>query len=210
MANKQFPYPLYLVISEKDCLHFSLIEVLEQAIKGGIDIVQLREKECSFEQYLEKAKAVKVICDSAGIPLIINDNVDVARAVNAWGVHVGTSDMAPSKISANGAINIGWSIESLKQLESSELKYVQHLGVSPVFSTPTKTNTIIEWGLEGIKTLKSKTDLPLIAIGGLNESTIPSVLKAGADSIAVVSAICASEDPFNATKTIKKLIYESK
>ena len=118
--------------------------------------------------------------------------------------------MAPSKISANGAINIGWSIESLKQLESSELKYVQHLGVSPVFSTPTKTNTIIEWGLEGIKTLKSKTDLPLIAIGGLNESTIPSVLKAGADSIAVVSAICASEDPFNATKTIKKLIYESK
>lgn len=210
MLHRDFPYPLYLVVSEKDCIHHPILSVVEQAIQGGVDIVQLREKDCDFDSYLEKAIAVKQICDANNIPLIINDNVEVARTVNAWGVHVGTSDMPPSEIAklANAPQHIGWSLEQIEQLESPQMQFVHHLGVSPVYSTPTKTNTITEWGLEGIREIRSKIDLPLIAIGGINEKNIQKIIRAGAHSIAVVSAIAGSEDPFHAAAQLKKLINE--
>lgn len=89
------------------------------------------------------------------------------------------------------------------------MKYVHHLGVSPIFSTPTKTNTITEWGFEGLKFLKTKTSKPLIAIGGINENNIAKIIQAGADSVAIVSAICGSKNPKKSTQILKQIINEN-
>lgn len=209
--NNAFPYPLYLVLSEKDCTHLHWLEVAEQAIKGGVDIVQLREKNCSFDAYLRKAKQLKELTDAHNIPLIINDAVDVAMEVQSWGIHVGRSDMQPSEITqlSGHPVHIGWSLEVIEQLDSNELKFVHHLGVSPVFSTPTKTNTITEWGLNGIRQLKEQTSIPLIAIGGIHSHNAKAVLEAGADSLAVVSAICGSKAPLEAAYQLKQIIHDT-
>lgn len=209
--NNAFPYPLYLVLSEKDCTHLHWLEVAEQAIKGGVDIVQLREKNCSFDAYLRKAKQLKELTDAHNIPLIINDAVDVAMEVQSWGIHVGRSDMQPSEITQlpGHPVHIGWSLEVIEQLDSNELKFVHHLGVSPVFSTPTKTNTITEWGLNGIRQLKEQTSIPLIAIGGIHSHNAKAVLEAGADSLAVVSAICGSKAPLEAAYQLKQIIHDT-
>jgi thiamine-phosphate pyrophosphorylase len=212
LLNPQFPYPLYLVISENDCRQLHWLEVAEQAISGGVDIIQLREKDCDAEIYLEKAKQLKQITDAYNIPLIINDSVEVATAVNAWGIHVGRSDFQPSEIVTlpNAPKYIGWSLEEENQLNSEEMQWVHYLGVSPVFSTPTKTNTITEWGTAGIEKLRQLTNKPLIAIGGINTGNAESIVAAGADSIAVVSAICSSNNPFQAAQTLKKIIHDTK
>lgn len=200
-----FPYPLYLVLSEQDCLHHPWLKVAEEAILGGVDIIQLREKKDSKPQILQKARALKEITDHYQIPLIINDTVEIAASINAWGIHVGQSDTPPSQIRAQygDRFQIGWSIETIEQLQSSELVHVQHLGVSPIFRTPTKIDTITEWGPQGIKQLKKLTRLPLIAIGNMNLSNIHEVQLAGASSIAVVSAICHSENPRMAAQALK-------
>ncbi|MDR2285679.1 MAG: thiamine phosphate synthase [Sphingobacterium sp.] len=200
-----FPYPLYLVLSEQDCLHHPWLKIAEEAILGGVDIIQLREKKDSKPQILQKARALKEITDHYHIPLIINDTVEIAASIDAWGIHVGQSDIPPSQIRAQygDRFQIGWSIETIEQLQSSELAHVQHLGVSPIFRTPTKTDTITEWGLQGIKQLKKLTRLPLIAIGNMNLSNIHEVQLAGASSIAVVSAICHSENPRMAAQALK-------
>lgn len=211
MSDQDFPYPLYLVISEKDCMHFPWLEVAEQALRGGVDIIQLREKMCSFENYLFRAKQLKRLTDAYGARLVINDSVDVAISVAAWGVHVGRTDVLPSEIVTleNAPKHIGWSLETMEQLESEELNCVHHLGVSPVFTTPTKTDTITEWGIAGLQELKRRTHKPLVAIGGINETNAKAVLEAGADSIAVVSAICGSEDPYEAARHLKRIIDDT-
>ncbi|WP_164112417.1 MULTISPECIES: thiamine phosphate synthase [Sphingobacterium] len=203
-----FPYPLYLVVSEQDCTKLPWLQVAEEAILGGVDIIQLREKNTDYQEFVKKAKALKEITDRYQIPLVINDAVDVAAAVGAWGIHVGQQDTPPSEIVAQYGtrFHIGWSIECLLQLDSPEIKYVQHLGVSPVFRTDTKKNTITEWGISGIKRIRALTTLPLVAIGHINESNIAEAQRAGASSMAVVSAICHSDNPKETALTLKRKI----
>lgn len=212
MELDKFSYSLYLVVSENDCTHFSLLEVVEQAIRGGVDLVQLREKNIDFSDFLRKAKELKALCDRYKVPLVINDHVEIAIEIGAWGVHVGRSDMQPSEIAklVNAPKHIGWSLEEISQLESQEIKFVDHLGVSPIYATPTKTNTVIEWGLEGLQTIRNMTELPLVGIGQMNENTISDVIKAGANCVAVVSAICGSTNPYEATRIIKQKINEAR
>ncbi len=211
MHNVDFPYPLYLVLSEKDCIHMPMLEVAEQAILGGVDIIQLREKTADYSDFLSKAIQLKTLTDKYNIPLIINDSVDIANEIGAWGVHVGRTDMPPSNIVKlqNKFNYIGWSLEEIEQLTNPEIKYVHHLGISPVFSTPTKTNTIIEWGYDGIVQIKKMTHKPLIAIGGINHHNVKKIIESGADSIAVVFAICGSHSPKKAAEDFKKIIYNA-
>lgn len=206
--HPEFPSPLYLVISEGDCRHQSWLTVAEEAIIGGVDIIQLREKNDSYESFLAKAKALKTLTDRYGIPLVINDQVDIAVQVEAWGIHVGQTDTAPSQIKeAHGdRFRIGWSLEQLSQLSSSELQAVHHLGLSPIFATATKTNTITEWGLSGIADIRQRTEKPIIAIGSMNKTNAKAAIAAGANSVAVVSAICAQRDPRAAAAELKELL----
>ena len=206
--HPDFPYPLYLVIAEENCLHLPWLKVAEEAIKGGVDIIQLREKKADRPSFLKKAILLKKLCDSYDIPLIINDRVDIAVEVDAWGIHVGQTDTAPLHIKDQygDRFQIGWSLENTTQLLSPNIQAVNHLGVSPIFSTATKTNTLTEWGLQGLKDLHKQTDKPLIAIGNINTSNAKQVMRAGASSIAVVSAICGHTNPKLASQELKKLL----
>lgn len=203
-----FPYQLYLVISAAACQGRDFLKVAEQAIAGGVEIIQLREKNLATPDFIERALRLKEITDRYNIPLIINDNVDVALAVQAFGVHVGNSDTPPTEIRARwgNQLQIGYSIEYLSQLDSEETAVADHLGISPVFSTATKTDTITEWGLEGVRKIRSLTDKPLIAIGNINATNAATVMQAGADCIAVVSAICSAENPEKAAQNLRKII----
>lgn len=186
----------------------SLEEVVQQAIAGGVDCVQLREKHLSTRAFLEQASSLKQLMRPTGVPLIINDRVDVAWAVGADGVHLGQEDMPVSiarKLLGPGAI-IGLSVETWEDVENAEGMPINYLGVSPVFSTPTKTDTRGAWGLEGLGRIKSYSRHPLIAIGGLNQSNIADVVRAGADGIAVVSAVCSADDPTGAAQGLLRCI----
>lgn len=206
--NPLFPYPLYLVISAQDCFPQNWLRVAEEAILGGVDLIQLREKDDDPATFLDKAIRLKKITDHHGIPLVINDAVEIADQIGAWGVHVGQSDCQPLAIREKYGhkMSIGWSLEHMLQLESPEIPAADHLGVSPIFSTKTKTNTITEWGIEGLKQLRHKTEKPLIAIGRMNLQNAAQAWNAGADSIAVVSAICQSNDPRLASAQLKQLL----
>lgn len=210
MPENKFPYKLYLVVSESACKHHFLT-VVEEAILGGVDIVQLREKNLGEKDYLSRAMQLKALTDRYKIPLVINDNLEVARQAHAFGIHVGNEDMAPTQIrdSWSACQFIGYSIEYLEQLQYKEAEAADCLGISPVFSTPTKNNTVTEWGLEGIASIRKRTHKPLIAIGGMNLSNVAEVIKAGADCIAVVSAICSADDPRKAAYRLKNTILQS-
>lgn len=203
--HPEFPYPIYLVITESACRYHHWLEVAEQAILGGVDIVQLREKELSVDELLKRAIQLKSLTDTYNIPLVINDFPDIAAHIDAWGVHVGQNDTSPSRIARQYASppKIGWSLENMDQLVSSEISGVHHLGVSPIYHTPTKTDTSGAWGLHGLKQLRAATDRPLIAIGGLHVEHVQSVFENGADSVAVVSEICSSLNPKKAAEQLK-------
>lgn len=206
-----FPYPLYLVISSTSCGGRNFLEVAEEAIQGGVDIIQLREKDCNIAEFIQLAEKLKTITDKYNVPLIINDNLEVAMRVDAAGIHVGNSDISPSEIKKRWEkpnIIIGYSIEYLEQLENEESNVADYLAASPVFNTVTKTDTVTEWGLEGVAQIKSLTDKPLVAIGNLKKHNAEAVANAGADSIAVVSAICMAENPKQAARDIKTEILK--
>lgn len=211
MNLDRFPYRLYLVISEEDCKGKDILSVAEMAIKGGVDIIQLREKKCSTSDFVIKANRLSELLSKYNVPLIINDNIEVAITNNASGIHVGNNDIPPSKIRSIWPKDkiIGYSIEYIEQLTNAEIVHADYLGISPVFSTQTKLDTITEWGLEGIRDIRSRTDKPFVAIGNMNEENAFSVMKAGANCIAVVSAICAANDPTKAAYAIRNEIEKA-
>ena len=205
-----FPYKLYLVISESDCRGRNFLEVAEQAILGGVDIIQLREKNDSTETFIRKATLLKKLTEKYQIPLIINDKLQIAKKVDAFGIHVGNRDLPPGSIRKQWGSNkyIGYSIERIEQLSNEQIMHSDYLGISPIFKTPTKTDTITEWGLNGIRKIREITDKPLVAIGNLNRHNVKDVIRAGADCIAVVSAICSATDPKNAAFELRKEILK--
>lgn len=210
-VNSSFPYQLYLVISEKDCLGKDFLKVAEQSILGGVDIIQLREKDSITDDFLFKALKLKEITDKYNIPLIINDYPEVAEKVDSAGIHVGNNDISPSTLRNQQFFKdkmIGYSIEYLSQLENKHTKLSDYLGISPIFSTNTKKDTVTEWGLDGLSKIRSLTTKPIVAIGNINVSNANEIIKAGADSIAVVSAICAAQNPQKAAFELKNEILK--
>lgn len=211
MSLNSFSYQLYLVISEADCVGKDFLHVAEQAILGGVDVIQLREKNSSTDSFLTKARQLIEITDKYSIPLIINDDIQVAEKVNAAGIHVGNSDAPPVYLRQQPLLHkkiIGYSIEYLSQLDNEQTAVSDYLGISPVFRTDTKTDTVTEWGLEGIATIRQLTEKPLVAIGHIHLGNARAVRNAGADCIAVVSAICSAEDPQKAAYQLKNEILK--
>ncbi|MCG2615736.1 thiamine phosphate synthase [Terrimonas sp. NA20] len=207
-----FPFDLYLVLSSDGCAGRDFLQVAEQAIRGGVDVIQIREKDLPFNEYVYRSLKLKSVTDRYNVPLIINDDVEVMLATNAYGIHVGNSDASPIDIRKDheDAFVIGYSIEHLDQVQSGKALVSDYIAASPVFNTGTKTNTIIEWGLDGVAAIRRLSDKPLVAIGSMNRSNAGDVIRAGADCISVVSAICASDDPWEAALTIKKEITHAK
>ncbi|MEZ8655020.1 thiamine phosphate synthase [Vibrio splendidus] len=203
------PYKLYLVTDDQQDLE-TLKVVVEQAVAGGVTMVQVREKHGDVRAFIERAQAVKSILVGSGVPLIINDRVDVALAVDADGLHLGQSDMpaelarqliGPDKI-------LGLSIETEQQLQEADSLPIDYIGLSALFTTPTKTNLKKHWGYDGIKMALETTKLPIVGIGGINESNIPQLVESGIHGLALVSAICHAEDPKQATWDLLSLMGE--
>jgi thiamine-phosphate pyrophosphorylase len=202
---------LYLVTDRDLCGGKSLEDVVLQSVKGGVSCVQLREKDISTRLFVSEAQRIKKLLEPFQIPLIINDRIDVALACGADGVHIGQDDMPYAivrKLMGQKAI-IGLSVETWEDVEASRKLDVNYIGVSPVFATPTKTDTKGAWGLDGLAKIKRFSLHPVVAIGGLNESNIRETVLAGADCVAVVSAICAASDPEAAARKLKNIIEEA-
>ena len=195
---------VYLVTDQTLCLGRPLASIVADAVRAGVACVQLREKTASTREFLNQALALKPVLASAGIPLIINDRVDIALAVGADGVHLGQSDMpydAARRLMGPDAI-IGLSVENWPDVVAAQNLDVAYLGVSPVFATPTKIDTRSPWGLDGLARIRAYSRHCLVAIGGLNATNAKDIIQAGADAVAVVSAICSAEDPFTAARNL--------
>lgn len=202
---------LYLVTDRALSGSRPLEELVARAVRGGVSIVQLREKEASTRYFVEAAARMKSLLDPLGVPLLINDRVDVALAVGAAGVHIGQEDMPYplARCLLGPQAIIGLSVETEAQVLEAEAFDVNYLAVSPVFLTPTKTDTRGSWGLEGLARVRRLSRHRLVAIGGLNSRNAADAVTAGADSIAVVSAICAAPDPEAAAAELKNIIRAS-
>lgn len=182
-----------------------IVETIRAAVHGGATIVQLRDKSAGTRDLVEQARALRQVCASRGIPLIINDRVDVALASGADGVHVGQSDMPledARRLLGPDAI-VGVSIRSLDELRSAERGGATYLAANGVWATPTKTDFGEPLGLEGLSELVSATKLPMVAIGGIQVSNAREIARAGAAGIAVVSAVMRADDPSAACRQLR-------
>ena len=206
-------YSLYLVTDRNLSLGRATVEIVGQAVKGGITCVQLREKHCDTREFVEEARAVHQLLAAITprIPLIINDRLDVALAVGAEGVHLGQQDMAiaDARRLAGDALIIGISAESIADAVRAEQQGADYIGISPVYATPTKTDTAAPLGLEGVKAIRAAVSLPLVGIGGIGPVNAAAVIQAGADGIAVVSAIVSAPCPQTAAQHLKQCISAS-
>lgn len=205
---RRYDWRLYLVTDRGIASERSLEDVVLAAVRGGVTAVQLREKECSTREYIELGRRLKMLLAPFGVQLIVNDRVDVAMAVGAAGVHIGQSDMsyADARALLGPDAVIGLSVENMEHAAEAELLDVDYLGVSPVFATPTKTDTAPAWGLDGLRHLRAASRHVLVAIGGIDAANAADVLAAGADGIAVVSAICGAADPERAARELAGVV----
>jgi thiamine-phosphate pyrophosphorylase len=201
---------LYLVTDQSLMRGRPLADVVAAAVQGGVSCVQLREKNLGTRDFLAQALLLKKLLAPLRMPLVINDRIDIALACGADGVHLGQSDLpvAEARKLLPPGVFIGWSVESLDQVLQSARLPVDYLGVSPVFATPTKTDIAPAWGLDGLARVRAATRLPLVAIGGIHAGNAGNVLRAGADGLALVSALCAADDPQAAAAGIRLICDE--
>ncbi len=183
----------------------SLADVAAAAVRGGVTSVQLREKQADGRAFLELAVALKALLAPRGIPLFVNDRVDIALAANADGVHLGQSDLPVQAARAllGPARTIGLSITTVEEAERVPDGLVDYLGVGPVFDTATKPDAAAALGHAGLAAARGLSALPILAIGGIQETNAGRLRAAGADGIAVVSAIMGARDPEAAARQLR-------
>ena len=187
-------------------------DIVRAAVAGGVTCVQLREKDCGTREFLDEARKLLAILRPLGVPLIINDRVDVALAAGADGVHIGQQDLPLADVRrlAPAGWIVGVSAESVEDAIRAEQGGADYIGASPVFATPTKTDHAPPLGLDGLRSIRAAVKLPLVAIGGLHARNARDVVRAGADGLAVVSAIVAAADPRAAAVELRREIMAAK
>lgn len=210
--RKDLRLEVYLVTDRDLARGRSLDWVVEEALKGGADIVQLREKDMETAGFMEEARRIKTITDKYGKTLLINDRIDVALAVGADGVHIGQSDMPyhdARRLLGPGAV-IGLSVESYAQAREANDLDVDYIAISPVYRTPTKEELTAELGLEGVRKITGISRHKAVGIGSIKAHNAGDVITAGADGVAVVSGICSADDPQAAARELKQNVEEAK
>jgi thiamine-phosphate pyrophosphorylase len=201
---------LYMVTDQLLMRGRPLADVVAAAVQGGVSCVQLREKDLGTREFLAQALLLRKLLAPLRVPLVINDRIDIALACGAEGVHLGQSDLpvAEARKLLPPEVFIGWSVESMGDVVQSAALPLDYLGVSPVFTTPTKTDTGRAWGLDGLARVRAATRLPLVAIGGIHAGNARQLLRAGADGLALVSALCAADDPQAAAAGLRSICDE--
>lgn len=188
----------------------SLEEVVAEALEGGISFLQIREKDLPYEAFKEKALSLKAEAAKYKVPFVVNDNVYLAKDIDADGVHIGQGDMSIAEVKQILGEDkiIGVSAQTAEQALLAQEQGASYLGVGAVFPTGTKLDAA-DVGLDGLKEICGAVSIPVVAIGGIHESNIPQMEGCGADGIAVVSAIFASEDIGGACRKLRGLAKES-
>lgn len=182
------------------------LEDVKEAIKGGAKVVQYRDKEKNLIDFIREAFELKKICDKKKVLFLVNDSVGIALLTGANGVHLGQDDMPPKKareILGKEKV-IGVTAHTLEEAVAAEKQGADYLGLSPIFTTTTKLDAGPAAGLELIKKVKEKVRIPCVAIGGINEDNVDSVIKAGADAVSAISATVSKEDVAKAVKFFSK------
>jgi len=202
---------LYLVTDSALCGERRIEDVVEAAVRGGCTMVQLREKDLPTCAFVARARSLKKVLAKYRIPLLINDRVDVALAVEADGVHLGQSDMSAHdarRLLGEKAI-IGLSIEQVEEVQEANLLPIDYVAVSPVFATNTKRDLSMPLGLEGCRQVVKASKHPVIGIGGINRKTAAAAMSTGICGVAVVSDILADSNPQKAAYELKQIVLSS-
>lgn len=187
----------------------TLYSQVEKTLEGGTTFVQLREKDLDEEHFLEEAKEIKELCGRYHVPFVINDNVEIALAMDADGVHVGQSDMEAGDVRSKLGPDkiIGVSAQTVEQAVLAEKRGADYLGVGAVFHTDSKADAA-DVSHETLKAICESVRIPVIAIGGISRDNVSELAGTGICGIAVISAIFAQKDIKNATKELKRLTEE--
>lgn len=200
---------LYAVTDRQWCKNESLYSQVEKALDGGVTCVQLREKELNYAEFKKEAEEISGLCKKNNVPLIINDNADIAVNCGADGLHIGQNDMsvndARRKIGSD--MILGVSVHSVKEAVDAANNGADYLGVGAVFATSTKDDAAVV-SLETLRDICRETNVPVVAIGGINKSNILTLRGCGADGVALVSAVFSADDIKNECHILKKLSLE--
>jgi thiamine-phosphate pyrophosphorylase len=188
---------LYLITAVRPDLE----DFLEAAVRGGVDLVQIREKTLEDEDLLQALERARVVTRRLGVPLVVNDRPDLAEACEADYVHVGQEDMPVAEARRFG-VGVGLSTHGREEIERADADYI---GVGPVFATPTKEGRSAV-GLELVRYAAANARAPWFAIGGIDASNIRDVIAAGAERVAVVRGICDAEDPERAAAELNAVL----
>jgi thiamine-phosphate pyrophosphorylase len=205
-------FDLYIITDEMIGGGRSPAEIAQRAIAGGADVIQLRDKTCSSLALLRAAREIRTITRQSGTLFIINDRLDVAIACGADGVHLGQDDMPVStarQLAPPGFI-IGVSVGTVGEAVQAGREGADYLALSPTFSTASKDDAGPGYGLDRLREIRRVVSIPVIAIGGINRQNAGDVIAAGADGIAVISAVVASPDITAAARELKDIVQESK
>ena len=203
-----FDLSLYLVAGSGDLDGRDLLEVVGQAVAGGVTLVQLREKTTPRGLLIERARALRALLAPRGVPLIVNDHLDVALAAGAEGLHLGQDDIAPAEARAAlgpGRI-LGLSAGDAEEAGTVDPAVVDYVGVGPAYATGTKADAGAAIGPAGLGAMRARLALPMVAIGGIGRARAAEVMATGVEGIAVVSAICRAADPEAAARALRREI----
>ena len=210
--RQQFDLSLYLVIGPDHCAGRDMADVAEAAARGGAGLVQLRDKTSTSRGQIEAARALQARLAPLGVPLVINDRVDVALAAGADGVHLGQGDMEPTD--ARGLLGeraiIGVTVHNLDEARAVPLDQVDYVSIGGVFATTSKNNPNPPIDVAGCAEIAALFDLPLVAIAGITPGNAATVIAAGVQGIAVISAVCAAADPRAAAADLRAIVDEAK
>lgn len=198
---------LYLVTDRDLAGSRPLAEVVRLALRGGVTAVQLREKSLGARRFLEEVRELQAVLAGTGVPLFVNDRVDVALAARADGVHVGQDDLptAEARRLVGPSMLLGVSVASADEARRALSDGANYVSVSPVFLTPTKPDAELAVGIEGVARVRSAAgDAPVLGIGGINAGNARAVVTAGSDGVAVVSAVMSAPDPEAAAADLRR------
>ena len=190
----------------------AFFKILEDVLKGGASIIQLREKSCNTLSFYNRALKAKALCDGYRVPLIINDRVDIALAADADGVHIGQTDMPYNKARELLGANkiIGLSVSNKEQAIEAENLKVDYIGISPIFNTATKKSDLApSLGIDGLKMIRPLFSKPIVCIGGIHQKNVADIIKNGANGVAVISAISKAKYPEKETQNLKEIICQT-
>jgi thiamine-phosphate pyrophosphorylase len=207
---------LYALVDPQRAGGHSLPELARSVVEGGATLVQLRDKTGTTRTMAEAARAIRIALTGSGVPFLVNDRVDVALAVDADGVHIGWDDMAPAdarRLLGPGAI-IGLSVKTIAEAEAAPLELLDYICIGGLFATMSKHNPAPAIGISGFRTLAALIrargpGLPVGAIAGIDAANAASVMAAGADGIAVISALSLAPDPAAAARELRAIVDDA-